>query len=121
MDQAVPTGPTLEQPAVLTVDGVVRSVTRVLLQTPNPFAMQNGDQLLLLEVDGAQWHFAELSFDRAACSYREVRRATYAIAREAIGALLSRALASGDTAMIDTVECLDAYLTQHYEISIINC
>jgi hypothetical protein len=106
---------------VLTVDSVVRSVTRVLLQAPNPFAFQNGDQLLLLDIDGDAWHFAELQFQAADCSYTEIRRVQYESAREAIGALLSRSLAQGESAMIDTVEGLHEYLMRHYNIPIVNC
>jgi hypothetical protein len=106
---------------VLTVDSVVKSVTRVLLQAPDPFAIQNGDQLLLLDIDGSSWHFAELQFHSSDCSYSEIRRVQYDSAREAIGALLSRSLAQGDMAMIDTVECLHEYLMRHYNIPILNC
>jgi hypothetical protein len=106
---------------VLTVDSVVKSVTRVLLQAPDPFAIQNGDQLLLLDVDGGSWHFAELQFHSSDCSYSEIRRVQYESAREAIGALLSRSLSQGDMAMIDTVECLHEYLMRHYNIPIVNC
>jgi hypothetical protein len=105
---------------VLTVDSVVKSVTRVLLQAPNPFAIQNGNQLLLLDVDAAAWHVAELQFQAEDCTYTEVRRASYDMPREAIGALLSRALAEGETAMIDTVECLHGYLMRHYNIPVVN-
>jgi hypothetical protein len=48
------------------------------------------------------------------CRYAEVRRATYAWSREAIGALHSRSLAVSENALIDTVERLDAYTRRHY-------
>ena len=87
---------------------------------PQPFARQNGNQLLLLNAEDSQWLVAELIFDPELCSYVEIRRASYQEQREAIGALLSRALASGETALIDTVEQLDTYMTQHYQVSLIN-
>lgn len=87
---------------------------------PQPFAWQNGNQLLLLDSEASRWLVAELAFDPAECVYVEVRRAAYESQREAIGALLSRALAGGDSALIDTVEQLDSYMTRHYQISLIN-
>jgi hypothetical protein len=50
----------------------------------------------LLEEGPRGWLMAELRFDPAACHYVEVRRARYRWAREAAGALLSRALVVGD-------------------------
>lgn len=61
-----------------------------------PFAWQHGNRLLLLEEGPRGWLMAELRFDPAACHYVEVRRARYRWAREAAGALLSRALVVGD-------------------------
>lgn len=63
-----------------------------------PFACQHGDRLLLLEPKSPGWILAELRFDAGGCRYVEVRRACYRWAREAAGALLSRALAEGDAA-----------------------
>lgn len=63
-----------------------------------PFACQNGDRLLLLESKSPGWVLAELRFDAGGCRYVEMRRARYRWAREAAGALLSRALAEGDEA-----------------------
>ena len=54
---------------------------------------------------------AELAFDADGCIYTEVRRAAYESQREAIGVLLSRALACGESALIDTVEQLNGYMT----------
>jgi hypothetical protein len=87
---------------------------------PQPFARQNGNQLLLLDSEDSCWLVAELVFDPELCIYVEIRRAVYQQQREAIGALLSRALASGDNALIDTVEHLDSYMTEHYQVSLIN-
>lgn len=87
---------------------------------PQPFAWQNGNQLLLLDTEECQWLVAELEFDPAECIYFEVRRASYRSQREAIGALLSRALSNGDNALIDTVEQLDTYMTRYYDVSLIN-
>ena len=83
-------------------------------RAPYPFSSQNGNQLLLLDLDTEGWVFAELRFDNGDCRYAEVRRATYAWSREAIGALLSRSLAVSENALIDTVERLDAYTRRHY-------
>lgn len=83
-------------------------------RAPYPFASQNGPQLLLLDLEAEGWVFAELRFDKADCRYAEVRRATYTWSREAIGALLSRALAVSENALIDTVERLDLYTRRHY-------
>lgn len=83
-------------------------------RAPYPFSSQNGNQLLLLDLEAEGWVFAELRFDSADCRYAEVRRATYAWSREAVGALLSRALAVSESALIDTVERLDLYTRRHY-------
>ena len=105
----------------MTVDSEVVMLTRVLRPAPQPFAWQNGNQLLLMDVDPTGWQFAELEFIPEECRYIECRRATYQWPREAIGALLSRALASGDSALIDTVEHFHAYLSHNFEINIVNC
>lgn len=83
-------------------------------RAPYPFSSQNGNQLLLLDLECEGWVFAELRFDTVDCRYAEVRRATYAWSREAIGALLSRALSVSESALIDTVERLDLYTRHHY-------
>ena len=83
-------------------------------RAPYPFSSQNGDQLLLLDLEPEGWVVAELRFDSGDCRYAEVRRATYTWSREAIGALLSRSLAVSETALIDTVERLDLYTRRHY-------
>jgi hypothetical protein len=109
------------QTATLTVDSVVQSVTRVLLRAPNPFAVQNGDQLLLLDIDFDAWNFAELRFESDELGYMQVRQAAYTSPREAIGAVLARALAQGNDAIVNTVEQLHIYLMQHFGINILNC
>ena len=101
-------------------DGSVELDRALHLKTaPQPFAWQNGSQLLLLDVEGAQWLVAELTFNADGCIYTEVRRAAYDSQREAIGALLSRALSCGGDALIDTVERLNGYMTEHYQVSLI--
>ena len=76
-----------------------------------PFSWQHGCQLLLLEAAGRTgWVFAELRFDAVRCRYVEVRRARYRWAREAAGALLSRALAAGDATADDLATDLLAWL-----------
>lgn len=89
-------------------------------RAPYPFSSQSGNQLLLLDLEADGWVFAELAFDPAACGYAEVRRATYAWSREAIGALLSRSLSVSESALIDTVERLDLYMRRHYGLDVIN-
>ena len=101
-------------------DGSVELDRALHIKTaPQPFAWQNGSQLLLLDVEATQWLVAELIFDADGCIYTEVRRAAYDSQREAIGALLSRALMYGDDALIDTVERLNGYMTEHYQVSLI--
>lgn len=75
-----------------------------------PFAWQHGSQLLLLEAGPRGWVMAELRFDPAGCHYVEVRRARYRWAREAAGALLSRALAAGDAIADRTAQDLQRWL-----------
>ena len=85
-----------------------------------PFAWQDGSRVLLFDREDSSWLLAELSFDEHECLYTEIRRASYESQREAIGAFLSRALASGETALVDAVERLDGYMTQHYRVGLIN-
>ena len=101
-------------------DHIELELVRCTIPAPQPFARQNGNQLLLLDTEDSAWLVAERIFDPELCSYVEIRRASYLEQREAIGALLSRALASGETALIDTVEQLDTYMTEHYHVSLIN-
>jgi hypothetical protein len=62
-----------------------------------PFAWQHGQRLLILDHElTGEWVLAELRFDNAQCRYVEVRRARYEWDREAMGAFLSLALASGE-------------------------
>ncbi len=75
-----------------------------------PFAWQHGNRLLLLEARPLGWIMAELRFDPGRCHYVEIRRTRYRWAREAAGALLSRALAAGDTAPERAARDLDAWL-----------
>jgi hypothetical protein len=63
---------------------------------------------------------AELRFDSDLCRYVEIRRAVYPLTREAIGAVISRALASGDHAAVDTALSLHDWLSTYYGIPVIN-
>lgn len=63
---------------------------------------------------------AELRFEPELCRYVEVRRAVYPLTREAIGAVLSRALSSGDHAAVDTAFALHDWLSSYYGISVID-
>ena len=92
-----------------------------LTPAPQPFAWQNGDQLLLMDVEGPHWVVAELRFVPDECRYDEIRRIAYQWPREAIGALLSRALASGDDALITTVEQLHSYMDRYYGVRLMDC
>jgi hypothetical protein len=75
-----------------------------------PFAYQHGNRLLLLEARPGGWVLAELRFDPSTCRYAEVRRVRYRWAREATGALISRALAEGDAIAERTDRDLQAWL-----------
>jgi hypothetical protein len=57
-----------------------------------------------------------LRFDVERCRYVEVRRATYRWLREAAGAVMSRALASGQDAADDSARSLRLWLTRYYGI-----
>jgi len=85
---------------------------------PAPFIWQSEQRLLLLDEEHAVWVFAELEFDPATCRYVEIRRAAYEMEREAVGALLSRALASGMKAVEDSAASLNAWLIRFYGHSI---
>ena len=84
-----------------------------------PFAWQHGTRLILLdnEIDG--WMMAELTFDQEHCRYAEVRRAAYESLREAIGAVISRALASGEHAAVDSSMSLHKWLHTYYGVSVV--
>lgn len=123
MDQAAFASTTRDQQAEIPASHDVRiepDRALHLVPAPQPFAWQNGEQLLLLDLEQSKWLVAELAFDPAECLYFEKRRSSFDAQREAIGVLLSRALASGESALIDTVEQLDAYMTRHYNVSLIN-
>lgn len=81
---------------------------------PSPFVWQHGLRLLLLDDESVGWVLAELEFDPETCRYSEIRRAVYEWEREAIGALLSRALASGDRAVREAAGTLNSWLLEHY-------
>jgi hypothetical protein len=74
----------------------------------------------LLDDEPGGWVMAELRFDTEICRYVEVRRAVYEETREAIGAVLSRSLSSGDHAAVDTALLLHDWLSSYYGISIIS-
>lgn len=85
-----------------------------------PFVWQHGSRLILLDHEPAGWIMAELRFDERRCRYVEVRRAVYEETREAIGAVLSRALASGDHAAVDSALGLHEWFYAYYGISIVS-
>lgn len=88
-------------------------------RAPSPFVWQLGTQLILLDDDPSGWVMAELRFDDQLCRYCEVRRAVYTETREAIGAVLSRALASGYDAAVDNALSLHEWLHTYYGIVIV--
>lgn len=77
-----------------------------------PFVWQHGRRLLLLEWEMGYWVLAELEFDPLVCRYTESRRAFYRWEREAVGALLSRTIASGYDAAVESAELLDVWIRQ---------
>jgi len=85
---------------------------------PVPFVWQSELRLLLLDAEFGQWVFAELEFDPSTCRYVEIRRGAYEMEREAIGVLLSRALASGMVSVEESAASLNTWLMKHYGHSI---
>ncbi len=84
-------------------------------RAPAPFAWQLGRQLLLLDEDpGGFWQMAELEFEPVRCHYLEVRRASYVWFREALGALMSRALLSGEAAAEEAGTHLLSWYDAHH-------
>src|SRR5262245_42847024 len=85
-------------------------------RAPTPFVWHHGRRLVLLDDEQRGLVMAELRCDVERCRYVEVRRATYRWAREAVGAVLSRALASGDDAAEDSAKTLNRWLSRYYGI-----
>jgi hypothetical protein len=85
----------------------------VVSLAPSPFVWQHDRRLLLLDEEPPEWILAELEFEPSVCRYREIRRASYDWEREAVGALLSRAMASGEDAAADSARRLDDWLIKH--------
>ncbi len=90
----------------------------VVSRASTPFIWQHELRVLLLDEDAGLWSLAELEFDEATCRYVELRRAGYEMEREAIGACLSRALASGFDAVLDISAQLNAWLLENFGHSI---
>lgn len=87
------------------------SMTEVKTAKPSrPFVWQSGRRLLLLEREHGSWVMAELEFEPHVCRYSELRRATYTWEREAVGAFLSRALAYGNEAALESADQLDMWM-----------
>lgn len=83
-------------------------------RTNGPFVWQQGVRLLLLDEDAGIWSFAELQFVHGTCRYVELRRAAYEMEREAVGALLSRALASGFDEVARATNELNDWLIRNF-------
>ncbi|MEZ4498477.1 MAG: hypothetical protein R2839_00100 [Thermomicrobiales bacterium] len=79
-----------------------------------PFVWQHGQRLLLLDEDAGIWSVAELEFDKSTCRYVEIRRSGYDTEREAIGAVLSRALASGFEEVVRASKLLNSWLLRNF-------
>jgi hypothetical protein len=88
-------------------------------RAPMPFVWQHDTRVLLLDDEEEGWVMAELRFDPEVCRYQEVRRANYRLTREAIGAVLSRALASGDHAAVDMALSLHEWMHTYYGITVV--
>jgi hypothetical protein len=101
----------------LTADGIIEERPRAS-RPAIPFVWQTGRRLLLLDEELGQWVFAELEFDPRTCRYVEIRRGAYDMEREAIGVLLSRALASGFSSVEESAASLNDWLMKHYGHSI---
>ncbi|MBX3070356.1 MAG: hypothetical protein KF883_07690 [Thermomicrobiales bacterium] len=90
-------------------------ILRVVIGRANsPFCWQHGLRVLLLDEDAGIWSVAELQFDPATCRYVEIRRAAYDLEREAIGALLSRTLASGFEEVARASSLLNDWLVRNF-------
>jgi hypothetical protein len=94
------------------------SVTEPHVRAAAPFVWQFERRLLLLDEEPPQWVLAELAFDVNACRYVEIRRASYDWPREAVGALLSRAFASGSEAASAAAEAMDDWFTRYYGLQV---
>ena len=112
--EAIPAAPDDESPRDGEPPPAVAA--EVAHRAPTPFVWQHGRRLLLLDDERFGWVMAELRFDVRRCRYVEVRRATYRWPREAVGAVLSRALASGDDAAEDSARSLHEWLSRYYGI-----
>lgn len=88
-------------------------------RAPTPFAWQSGRQLILVDEDpSGVWVMAELLFNPDHIRYVELRRASFPWFREALGAAISRALASGENAAADLAENLSSWFETHHASAI---
>jgi hypothetical protein len=99
-------------------DGNTPLLAETTHRGPTPFVWQHGRRLLLLDDEQRGWVVAELRFDVERCRYVEVRRAVYEWPREAVGAVLSRALASGLQAAEESATSLHNWLSRYHGISL---
>jgi hypothetical protein len=67
----------------------------------------------LLEQQAAGWVLAEMRFDNRGCRYVEIRRAHYRWPREAVCALVGRALVAGDDAAANLARDLATWVATH--------
>lgn len=105
-------GPSGERCAADCIDSQpARSESSARSVIQRPFVWQCGRRLLLLEWELGYWVLAELEFDSRLCRYTELRRAFYQWEREAVGALLSRTIAYGDEAAVESAALLDEWIS----------
>jgi hypothetical protein len=81
---------------------------------PVPFVWQHGNRLLMLSQEGSFWAFADLWFDPEQCTYEERMRAVYEWEREAVGSVLSRALAAGPESVESAAKAMNRWLLVHF-------
>jgi hypothetical protein len=78
-----------------------------------PFVWQAAERLLVLDAAArGRWVLAEWRFGEERPGYIETFRAGYASPREAMGALMARALADGDLAAMTAAAGLDAWYSE---------
>lgn len=100
-------------PAPPILDALIGEPTTVeasLSGALRPFVWQRGRRLLLLERERGAWVLAELEFEPEICRYIELRRAFYRWEREAAGALLSRTIGYGESAVEESAAMLEDWM-----------
>lgn len=99
-----------QRPAGQSTFGPPLELSALMNVTSTPFAWQHGARLYLLVSEWSGWVLAELEFVPSECHYVEIRRTSYRWPREAVGALLSRALPAGADAARQLVDDVRVWL-----------